>query len=178
MPLTIETTPSAEQTARNLSRWKEILADKELAELPHRIETDRHGHILMRPPPAPKHGKKQFRIGSLLEKHLPEGVIVTECPISTADGVKATDVAWLSPERAEEAESNTPFIKAPEICVEVFSPSNTASAIEEKRALYFGAGAKEVWICNENGKLKFYCQDLPDTPARSLLCPDFPNLIR
>lgn len=178
MTLTIETTPSAEQTARNLSRWNEILADKELAELPHRIETDRHGHILMSPPPAPNHAKKQFRIGSLLEKHLPEGVILTECPISTADGVKSADVTWLSPNRAEEAESATPLTKAPEICVEVLSPGNTASAIEEKRALYFGAGAKEVWICNENGKLEFYRQDLPDTPAPSLLCPDFPNLIR
>ncbi|HEX6566206.1 MAG TPA: Uma2 family endonuclease, partial [Chthoniobacterales bacterium] len=67
--------------------------------------------------------------------------------------------------------------KAPEICVEVLSPSNTPSAIEEKRALYFGAGAKEVWICKENGKLEFYCQILPDTPTRSQLCPDFPNLI-
>jgi hypothetical protein len=98
MALTIETRPSAEQTALNLARWNKILADKELAHLPHRIETDRHGHILMSPPPAPSHGKKQFRIGAILEKHLPEGVIITECPISTSDGIKFADVAWLSPD--------------------------------------------------------------------------------
>ena len=178
MQLTIETTPSAEQTALNLVRWNEILADKELAELPHRIETDRHGHILMSPPPAPKHAKKQFRIGSLLEKHLAEGIILTECPVSTADGVKSADVAWLSPDRAEEAESATPLTKAPEICVEVLSPANTPSEIEEKRALYFGAGAKEVWICKEDGELEFYRESLPGTPARSLLCPNFPIRIR
>jgi hypothetical protein len=33
--------------------------------LPYRVETDRHGHILMSPPPAPAHGKKQNRIGTL-----------------------------------------------------------------------------------------------------------------
>src|SRR5260370_24112394 len=97
MLLTIETSPSAEQMAFNLRRWNEIVADPELARLPHRIETDRHGHILMSPPPAPTHGKKQYRIGTLLERHLPEGIVITECPFSTSDGVKAIDVARLHP---------------------------------------------------------------------------------
>jgi Uma2 family endonuclease len=178
MALVIETTLSAEQTARNLSRWNEIIADKELAELSHKIETDRHGHILMTPPPAPRHSKKQGRIISQLEKHLPDGVILPECAISTADGVKAADVAWLSPERGDEAESDTPLTKAPEICVEVLSPRNSASAIAEKRALYFGAGAKEVWICKVNGKLEFYCRHSPDISGATLLCPDFPHQIK
>ena len=59
MALAIETRPSADQIAFNLKRWNEIVADEELAHLPHRIETDRHGHILMSPPPAPNHGRKQ-----------------------------------------------------------------------------------------------------------------------
>lgn len=53
MLLTIETSPSAEQTALNLRRRNEIVADPELARLPHRIETDRHGHIPMNPIFAP-----------------------------------------------------------------------------------------------------------------------------
>jgi hypothetical protein len=31
--------------------------------------------------------------------------------------------------------------RAPEICVEIISPSNTESEIQEKQALYFEAGA-------------------------------------
>jgi Uma2 family endonuclease len=178
MALTIETRPSAEQIAFNLRRWNEIVADEELAHLPHRIETDRHGHILMSPPPAPSHGRKQYRVGALLEKHLPNGFVITKCPICTSDGIKAADVAWLAPNRAEEADSATPLIKAAEICVEIISPSNTAGAIEDKRALYFGTGAKEVWICDEQGRLQFYCENLPQTATRSLLCPNFPSLIR
>jgi hypothetical protein len=64
MPLTIQLHPSESQTAFNLKRWQQLLADPELARLPFRVETDRHGHILMSPPPAPAHGKKQNRIGT------------------------------------------------------------------------------------------------------------------
>jgi len=52
MPLTIHLHSSERQTAFNLERWRELLADRVLARLPHRIETDRHGHILMSLPPA------------------------------------------------------------------------------------------------------------------------------
>jgi hypothetical protein len=52
MPLTIQLHPSEKQTAFNFKRWRELLKDRDLARLPHRIETDRHGHILMSPPPA------------------------------------------------------------------------------------------------------------------------------
>ena len=85
IPLTIQLHPSESQTAFNLKRWRQLLADPELARLPFRVETDRHGHILMGPPPAPAHGKKQTRIGILLEQFLPNGQVVTECSVSTSD---------------------------------------------------------------------------------------------
>ena len=47
MPITIELPDLNSQTRFNLNRWAEILADPVLAKLPNRIETDRHGHILM-----------------------------------------------------------------------------------------------------------------------------------
>jgi hypothetical protein len=52
--LTIELPSHAEQTAFNLRRWDELMADRELA----RIETDRHSHIIMTPPPAASHGSR------------------------------------------------------------------------------------------------------------------------
>ena len=51
--LTIELPQHEAQTVFNLHRWAELLADPELAKFEGRIETDRHGHIIMRPPPAP-----------------------------------------------------------------------------------------------------------------------------
>jgi hypothetical protein len=59
MPMTIELQSSETQTEFNLKRWHEVLNDPDLARLPHRIETDRHGHIIMTPLPAPFHGQKR-----------------------------------------------------------------------------------------------------------------------
>src|SRR5947199_8994504 len=95
VPITIQLPDLKSQTSFNLARWNELVADTELAKLPNRIETDRHGHIIMSPPPAARHSRRQARIAALLERLLPHGTPFTECAISTADGVKATDVAWL-----------------------------------------------------------------------------------
>src|SRR4029077_2223612 len=156
-----------------LARWTEILADPELAKLPYRIETDQHGHLLMTPPPAPLHGNRQIRIGALLQQLLPAGDVFSECPVSTAAGVKAVDVAWLAPGRTQNFARLVLFERAPEICVEILSPSNSASEIDEKRALYFDANATEVWICALDGSVSFFCPPHQQLPTSSI-CPDFP----
>src|ERR1700675_2661133 len=101
MSLTIEIPTIEGEAAFNLRRWHEVLSDLSLAKLPHRIETDRHGHIVMSPPPAFSHSQRQGKIVGLLLKLLPEGQAMPDCPLSTSDGVKAIDVAWLSTTRHE-----------------------------------------------------------------------------
>jgi hypothetical protein len=64
--------------------------------------------------------------------------------VSTADGVKAADVAWASKAVLRELGKRECFVTAPEICAEVQSNSDTDALMEEKRCLYFDAGAKEV----------------------------------
>jgi Uma2 family endonuclease len=175
--LTIELPPQQEQTAFNLRRWAELLADPELARFEGRIETDRHGHIIMSPPPAPSHGSYQSEIAYLLRSLMRQGRVLTECPISTADGVKAADVAWASPECMGELGNRVCFPQAPDICVEVRSPSNTEAEIQEKMALYFDAGAKEVWLCAESGAVSFFQAGMVQPIRNSQLCPQFPNQI-
>jgi hypothetical protein len=104
--------PHKSQTAYNLRRWEEVLADSNLAKFEGRIETDRHGHILMSPPPAPNHGSLQLEIGHILRTMMESGRVLTECPISTADGVKAADVAWASQESMRELRDRVCFPKA------------------------------------------------------------------
>jgi Uma2 family endonuclease len=176
MPITIQLPDLKSQTSFNLTRWSELVADTQLAKLPNRIETDRHGHIIMSPPPAARHSRRQARIATLLERLLPHGTPFTECAISTADGVKATDVAWLGQDRPEIEEEPVLFTHAPEICVEILSPSNTTAEIDEKRALYFDAGAREVWICNVDGSMSFF-SGVHHQLSASVLCPTFPDRI-
>ena len=99
----------------------------------------------MSPPPAFTHADRQGQIADLLKSLLPEGRALPECPLSTADGVKAVDVVWLAPGRPELVDRPIALTTAPEICVEILSPSNTTAEIDEKRALYFDAVATEVW---------------------------------
>jgi Uma2 family endonuclease len=175
--LTIELPSQKAQTAFNLRRWSELLADPELAKVEGRIETDRYGHIIVTPPPAPSHGSFQVEIAVLLRTFLPKGRVLTECPISTADGVKAADVARASPQCMRELGNRVCFPRAPEICVEVLSPSNTPAEIAEKMALYFDAGAKEVWICDKLGAVQFFVRASAPTAKASKLCPKFPSQV-
>jgi len=175
--LTIELPSQAAQTEFNLRRWDEVLADRYLAKLDFRVETDRHGYAIMSPPPAARHGAFQGEVAYLLRTLMAEGRTLTECPISTADGVRAADVAWASPARIAELGNRSCFPNAPEICVEILSPSNTEAEIGEKIALYFDAGAREVWLCDTLGNMTFF------DPGRTRLkasawCVDFPQAIQ
>jgi Uma2 family endonuclease len=175
--LTIKLPSQRAQTDFNLRRWAELIEDPELAKIEGRVETDRHGHVIMSPPPAARHGSYQSEISFLLRSLMRDGRVLTECPISTADGVRAADVAWASPECMKELGNRVCFARAPDICVEVLSPGNTDAEIQEKIALYFDAGAKEVWLCENSGEMKFFLS--PNTPSalNSKLCANFPAQI-
>jgi Uma2 family endonuclease len=174
--LTIELPSQVEQTAFNLRRWNELLADPEIYRIEGRIETDRYGNIILSPPPAPSHGSFQLEVGYLMRTLMREGRVLTECPISTADGVKAADIAWASAECMRELGNRSFFPRSPEICVEVLSPRNTAAEINEKKSLYFDAGAKEVWVCDKHGKIAFFAS-AGSSLKRSKLCPQFPKKV-
>ena len=178
MALTLELPPQKAQTEFNLRRWAELLVDSEAAKIEGRVETDRFGHVVMSPPPAPSHGSFQIEIGFLLRTQLPNGRVVSECPISTADGVKAADVAWASPERMRALGDSPCFPQAPEICVEIISPGNTEVELREKMALYFDAGAEEVWLCSLNGAMTFFAARSAKPLEASRICPQFPKLVQ
>jgi Uma2 family endonuclease len=174
--LTIELPSQKAQTAFNLRRWNQVLADPVLAKIEGRIETDRHGNIIMSPPPAASHGGYQFQLAAELNQRMRQGRVTTECPISTADGVRAADVAWASPECLRHLGNRAVYPRCPEICVEVLSPRNTRSEIEEKKQLYFDAGAREVWFCSNTGVLTFF--NVSGQIPTSGLCPQFPKRIK
>lgn len=57
---------------------------------------------------------------------------------------------------------------------EICSPSNTRSELDEKKRLYFAAGAKEVWFCERDGAMRFFLDSESGAVAQSALLPDFP----
>ena len=155
--------------------WAEICEDKLLATLPYRIESDRWGNIVMSPPPRSRHAEYQTEIAMWLRQKMTGGRSITECPIQTDEGVKATDVAWVSNERRASRPNDPVYLIAPEICVEVMSPSNTEDELNERKRLYFEKGASEFWLCDLKGEMSFF--DPGGKLTASRLCPDFPRQV-
>jgi len=175
MPLTIELLSHESMAEFNLSRWRALMDDPWLSKIEGRIETDRYGHVIATPPLNAVHGSYQAEVGFQIATHLPQGRTITVCPISTSDGVRATDVAWFSAERIDSHREEIVFTVAPEICVEVLSPSSTVEEMRDKAALYFDAGAMEFWQCTQEGVMSF--QNLKGSMTGSLLCPSFPKKV-
>ena len=131
MQLTLERLPRVQQLAFNRQRWADLLADKELARHEFRVETNGAGQILMTPPAAGSHSSRQGEITFRLRKLL-GGQSLPECPVSTLDSVRAVDVGWFSDSRYEQVKGQIAFETAPEICVEVISPSNSHAEMNDK----------------------------------------------
>jgi Uma2 family endonuclease len=154
--------------------WAEMCNDKRLRDLPYKIELNRFGKIEMSPT-RNLHGYYASTIARLLKQLLAEGESLVECGIETLEGTKVADAAWASAYRFARIKHEFSCSIAPEICVEVLSPSKLNLEIESKRRLYLAAGAKEYWTCDEDGRLSFF--DEKGTREQSLLCPSFPKKI-
>ena len=136
-------------------QWSEVIENPYFKNLPFKIELNRYGKVEMTPA-SNKHGRLQSLIGTLLERKLKKGEALTECSMQTTDGVKVADVAWCSKAFIKQYGYQTPYSHAPELCVEVVSPSNSKEEMTNKVQLYLQAGAEEVWIVWENGVVDYY----------------------
>lgn len=158
-----------------LMTWNDICADPALRDLPYKIETNRWGQIVMSPAKH-WHSKRQGRIIRHLEKVSVAGEIYAEIAIQTRQGVKVADVAWASDAFDQVHKHDETLTAAPELCVEVLSDSNSPEAMREKAALYFSHGAREVWTCDDDGRMRFYTAPFTDMEF-SALFPGFPKQI-
>ena len=138
--------------------WSEVINNPILKDLPFKIELNKFGKLLMSPA-SNSHGRTQMKIGNQLSAKLPDGEVISECSIQTSEGVKVADVVWASNEFIKTFAYKTPYPKAPEICIEIVSPSNSKAEMAEKIELYLAKGAKEVWLVYENEKTEIYTHE-------------------
>ena len=154
--------------------WEQICEDRRFQDLPFKTETNARGQVLLTPT-ALHQGGTSCQIARILAHLLPRGELVIGCAVQTAGGVKRANIAWVSPElwtKVRDAYASSP---APEICVEVISKSNTWEEMMIKRQLFIGAGAREYWLCDKQGQMRFF--DGAAELAESGACPGFPREI-
>lgn len=145
--------------------WQDVINDKSLRDLPYKIELNRYGKIEMSPA-SNQHVMLQAALQRLIQLRLPDGEAIPECSVQTAAGVKVPDVAWGSRRFFELHGDQTPFSAAPEICIEVVSPSNAKAEMAEKTALYLASGAEEVWLVDLDGNITFFGAEGPREGSR------------
>ena len=136
-------------------QWSEVIDNPYFKNLPFKIELNRYGKVEMTPA-SNKHGRLQFHIGTLLERKLKRGEVLMECSVQTTEGVKVADVAWCSNTFIKQYGYETPYSHAPELYIEIVSPSNSKEEMTNKVQLYLQSGAVEVWIVWENGIVDYY----------------------
>jgi Uma2 family endonuclease len=114
------------------------------------------GILVTMPPPGNIHGYQTMRLGWRLAQHVESNdlgvVYAAETGFKLAsnpDTVRGVDIAFVSKRRVEEVGDVAGYWPgAPDLAVEVISPSDTYTEVEEKVAEYLQAGAKAVWVVN------------------------------
>ena len=135
-------------------KWQDVLSDKTLQDLPYKIELNEYGKIEMSPASF-IHSLLQGEIAKRLGGQS-NGRVFTELAIQTSKGVRVPDVSWGADEYVQQHIKEVFASSAPEICVEIISPSNTKKEILGKIRLFINAGAKEVWIVTEEGGISYF----------------------
>lgn len=113
-----------------------------------------HGEVVRMTPAGGEHGVVALRIGARLLTFVEERQLGVVCAAETGflvsrdpDTVRAPDAAFISRERMGEGAPPKKFWPfAPDLAVEVVSPSETAESIQERVGDWFAAGVRSVWL--------------------------------
>ena len=112
------------------------------------------GLLICEPRPGFRHGRIVATITEMLVTHVrprrlgvvlagDSGFILARKP----DTLRGPDVAFVSYDRFERSGDTVgAFAGAPDLAVEVLSPSNTPAAMHAKVADYLAAGTRRVWV--------------------------------
>jgi Uma2 family endonuclease len=111
-----------------------------------------HGELVKVCHPKSRHYNTQWRLQKLLEDLARDlgfvGIEVAFRPLPEYE-VWAADVAFVSKERWEQIDPDGWLLGAPELVVEVLSPSNTAEEMLDKERTCLEGGCREFWVVDE-----------------------------
>ncbi len=137
-----------------------------------------NGELVVMEPPIPEHGRVAALITALLvpfvlEHHL--GAVYCNDPgfvlARDPDTVRGPDVAFLRAERVPRGEDRNWFYEgAPDLAVEVLSPSNRPGQLAKKVTNYLDAGTPLIWVADPDTRTVVV--HTPDSPPRILGADD------
>jgi Uma2 family endonuclease len=109
----------------------------------------RHGELVPVTRPKLRHHLIQSRLRDLLRPLASAGSFV-EYEVAfralAEHELRVADVAYLSPGRWQQADHDDNIRGAPDLVIEVLSPSNSVAEMYDKEQLCLENGAKEFWV--------------------------------
>ena len=111
----------------------------------------RHGELVSVTRPRFRHSLIQRNLRRLLEDLAdPASFVDTEVSFRPLPELElwVADVAYLSPKRFAEVDPDDNIIGAPDLVIEVLSPSNTDHEMNERKQICLQNGAQEFWVAD------------------------------
>jgi Uma2 family endonuclease len=149
--------------------WERLCTTPGFSHPGYTCDVSPDGKVIMSPT-FNYHGWYQARLAVLFGQLAPDGQPFVELAVLTDSGLFEVDVAWTRDFRNVREQKYAS--RAPEICVEVESESNTPQELQRKKEALFSAGCSEVWIVRKGGEIAFHAQGR--VLVRSILLPTFP----
>jgi Uma2 family endonuclease len=122
-----------------------------------------HGKVVEVAAPKRRHYRRQLRLSRMMEQFAdPVGEVGMEFAYRPAPEHECwvADVAFVSRERCDLIPLDGYLAGAPDLVIEVLSPSNRDAEIEEERNLCLANGSREFWVVdNEARKIKVSTPD-------------------
>jgi Uma2 family endonuclease len=114
-----------------------------------------HGELFEMPPPKQGHKLIEMRLQDLLAKPTCRaGVVTNEVGFRPCPGNEywIADVVFVSRDRWDEIPADGYMVGAPDLVVEVLSPSNTRSKMHDRRKICLENGGLEFWIVDPKSR--------------------------
>lgn len=133
-----------------------LLTMEQFGELPdydertgNRYELD-HGELIVVPPQKPIHDLIKSELARLLHIHFYRSNLRGKVLIETGfvldeDSWRVPDISFLSEERVRAIDMDVPLGPAPDLAIEIVSPSERRPAVQRKIDHFLASGAKVVW---------------------------------
>ena len=133
------------------------------------------GRLVREPRPAPLHARVVTTLVWLMEGFVREngaGVVLVEAGFLLSQGpdtVRGPDLSFVSTGRipVDGYEQGGFWEMSPDLAIEVLSPANRASEMQEKVLDYLAAGSRQVWVVDP--RLRSVTVHTPGGEARLLM---------
>jgi len=142
-----------------------LMTWKEFEQLPDEHAEILEGELVILPPPKSKHSRIAMKMAEFLLQlqDRGRGKVLCKAGFKISEEPPSwfrPDVCFLKMERVRATGAAEYFLGAPELAVEIVSPSETAEMLHHKIDLLLGAGSLAVWAVHiPRRKVRVYLPD-------------------